>query len=95
MKKIIVLTAALSTAFLFSCEDDLNTKFLSEEEQAVIMDDAASDNVIEAVDYEIDFYSSSSDIINGINDGGKKSTFWPRWRYVDGEGPAVTVDPIG
>jgi hypothetical protein len=36
------------------------------------MDDAVADNVIEATDYEVDYYSSSSDIINGINNGGTK-----------------------
>lgn len=96
MKKEILFIAALSASFLLGCEEDqTSNKFLSEEEEAVIMEDAASDNVIEAMDYEVDYYSSSSDIINGINNGGKKSTHWPRWRYVDGEGPAVTVDPIG
>ena len=95
MKKIIILTAALSTAFLFSCQKDSKELVISDEELAIIMDDAASDNVIETKDYEVDYYSGSPDIINGINDGGKKSTFWPRGRYVNGEGPAVTVDPIG
>jgi len=97
MKKGILFIAALSTAFLFGCEEEQtnNQAFLSDEEEAVVMEDAASDNVIEAVDYEVDYYSSSSEIINGINDGAKKSTHWPRWRYADGEGPAVTVDPIG
>ena len=97
MKKAIILLAALSTAFLFGCEEEKtdNSRFLSEEEEAVIMEDAAADNVIEAMDYEVDYYSSSSEIINGINNGGKKSSNWPRWRYVNGEGPAVTVDPIG
>lgn len=95
MKKIIVLTAALATTLLFSCEKDPQVKSLTEEEQAIIMDDAVADNVIEATDYEVDYYSSSSDIIAGINDGGEKSSLWPRLRYLDGEGPAVTVDPIG
>jgi hypothetical protein len=58
------------------------------------MDDAASDNVIEATDYEVDFYSSSQETIDAINDS-KKSTSWRRGRYADGEGPAVTVDPTG
>lgn len=94
MKKIIILTAAISTAFLFSCQKDSADLTLSEEELAIIMDDAASDNVIETKDYEVDYYSGSPDIINSINNGGQKGS-WPRWRYVDGEGPAVTVDPIG
>jgi hypothetical protein len=96
MKKIVVLAAALSTAFLYSCEEDLNkgTEFLTEKEQAVVMDDAASDNVIEAVDYEVDYYSGSQEIIDGIN-GNKKSSEWLRWRYVDGVGPAITVNPAG
>jgi hypothetical protein len=95
MKKIIILTAALATTLLFSCEKDQEVKSLTEEEQAIIMDDAVADNVIEATDYEIDYYSSSSEIIAGINDGGKKSSFWPRLRYVNGLGPAVTVNPTG
>ena len=96
MKKSILFIAALATAVFFGCEEDLtdNTNLLTEEEEAVILDDAASDNVIEATDYEVDYYSSSDDIIKGIN-SGKKSTQWPRWRYVNGEGPAVTVDPTG
>ncbi|MGF1586447.1 MAG: hypothetical protein ACFCUM_14070 [Bacteroidales bacterium] len=95
MKKIIILTAALATAFLFSCQKDPQEKSLTEEEQAIIMDDAVADNVIEATDYEVDYYSSSSDIIKGINNGGTKSSFWPRGRYHNGLGPAVTVNPVG
>ncbi len=95
MKKIIILTAALSTAFLFSCQKDSKELVLSDQELAIIMDDAASDNLIETKDYEVDYYSGSPDIINSINNGGQKSSFWPRWRYVNGEGPALTVDPIG
>lgn len=98
MKKGIVLLALLSTAFLFSCEENLtedDAAALSEKEQAAIMDDAAADNVIESMDYEVDYYSSSQETIEKINNGGKKSSEWRRWRYVDGEGPSVTVDPIG
>ncbi|MFO7844631.1 MAG: hypothetical protein R6V16_12545, partial [Bacteroidales bacterium] len=95
MKKAIYLTAALTAVTLFSCEDDLTIKTdLTEQEEAVIMDDAASDNVIEASDYEVDFYTSSEETINEFNDE-KKSTWWHSGRYVNGEGPAVTVDPIG
>lgn len=95
MRRIIILTAALSTAFLFSCQKESNVLVLTDEEQAIIMDDAASDKVIETADYEVDYYSGSPDIINAINNGGNKSSLWPRWRYVNGEGPAVTVDPTG
>ena len=96
MKKGILFIAALSIAFLFGCEEDqTSNKFLTEEEEAVIMEDAASDNVIEAMDYEVDYYSSSRETIEGINEGNKKSSQWIRWRYADGVGPAVTVDPIG
>ncbi|MFO7827230.1 MAG: hypothetical protein R6V23_01305 [Bacteroidales bacterium] len=95
MKKAIYLTAALTAVTLFSCEDDLTNKTdLTEQEEAVIMDDAASDNVIEASDYEVDFYTSSEETINEFNDE-KKSIWWHSGRYVNGEGPAVTVDPIG
>jgi hypothetical protein len=96
MKKRIVLVAVLSAALFFGCEEDQTKgpKFLTEEEQAVIMEDAASDNVIEAMDYEVDYYTSSREIISGIN-GTKKSSQWRRWRYKDGTGPAVTVDPTG
>jgi hypothetical protein len=96
MKKSILFIAAFSTAIFFGCEENLtnNKSLLSEEEEAVITDDAASDNVIEATDYEVDYYSSSEETIDGIN-GTKKSTQWHRWRYVDGIGPAVTVDPTG
>jgi len=96
MKKRIVLITAVAAAFLFGCEKNLTNdiNLLSEEEEAVILEDAASDNVIEAMDYEIDYYTSSQDIIAGIN-LNKKSAQWRRWRYVNGEGPAVTVDPTG
>ncbi len=92
MKKVVLLTAALTSALFFSCQKE--SLLLSEEEQAIIMDDVVSDNVMEAASYEVDFYSSSSDIINSINNAGEKST-WPRWRYKNGVGPAVSVNPIG
>ena len=95
MQKGILFIAALSTALFFGCEEDQTNKFLTEEEEAVIMEDAASDNVIEAMDYEVDYYSSSQETIEGINEGNKKNSQWLRWRYADGVGPAVTVDPIG
>lgn len=95
MKRTILLIAAFSTAIFFGCEEDNTNKAkLTEEEEAVIMEDAAADNVIEAMDYEVDYYSSSQETIDGIN-GSKKSAEWRRPRYVDGEGPAVTVDPTG
>jgi hypothetical protein len=95
MKKAIYLAAAFTAVTLLSCEEDLtNNTDLTEQEEAVIMDDAASDNVIEATDYEVDFYSSSEETIDEINDE-KKSAWWYSGRYVNGEGPAVTVDPIG
>ena len=91
----ILLIAAFSTAIFFGCEEDnTDTAKLTEEEEAVIMEDAAADNVVEAMDYEVDYYSSSQETIDGIN-GSKKSTEWRRARYVDGEGPAITVDPTG
>ncbi|MFW5644453.1 MAG: hypothetical protein ACOCZL_00940 [Bacteroidota bacterium] len=98
MKTRIFLIAAATTAFLMGCEkepaDDMN--LFTEEEEAVIMEDAASDNVIEAMDYEVDFYTSSEDLIDGLS-GSKKSASaaeW-RWRYKNGAGPAITVDPTG
>ena len=97
MKKSIFLAVVASAVLFFGCEEE-ETKdkgLLTEEEEAVILEDAASDNVIEAMDYEVDYYTSSSQIINQINNGGKKNSQWLRWRYVDGEGPAVTVDPLG
>jgi hypothetical protein len=97
MKKSILLAVVASAVLFFGCEEE-ETKdkgLLTEEEEAVVLEDAASDNVIEAMDYEVDYYTSSSQIINQINNGGNKSSQWRRWRYVEGEGPAVTVDPIG
>jgi len=96
MKKSFLLITALLTGLFYGCEEDLtnDTNFLTEEEKAVIMDDAASDNVIEATNYEVDYYSSSQETIDSINQN-QKGTKWLRWRYVDGIGPAVTVDPIG
>ncbi|MFP4449122.1 MAG: hypothetical protein ACLFPH_10345 [Bacteroidales bacterium] len=96
MRKAIILTTAITAAIFVSCEDNLNNDnaMLTEQEEAIIKDDAASDDVVEATDYEVDFYSSSQETIDEINEG-KKSTSWRRERYVDGEGPAVTVDPTG
>lgn len=98
MKTRIFLIAAATVSFLMSCEkepaNDIN--LFTEEEEAVIMEDAASDNVIEAMDYEVDFYTSSQDLLDGLT-GSKKSTSaaeW-RWRYKNGVGPAITMDPTG
>lgn len=98
MKTRIFLITLAATAFLMSCEketaNDIN--LFTEEEEAVIMEDAASDNVIEAMDYEIDFYTSSGDLIDGLSASKKSASAasW-RWRYKNGVGPAVTVDPTG
>jgi hypothetical protein len=95
MRKSMFLIIASAAALLFGCEkepsNDIN--LFTEEQEAIIMEDAASDNVIEAVDYEVDFYTSSADIIDGLH-GNKKSAEW-KWRYKNGIGPAVTVDPTG
>ncbi len=98
MKKNILFITAIAIAFLMSCEKDPSNEvnLFTEEEEAVIMEDAASDNVIEAMDYEVDFYTSSQDLLDGLN-GSKKSASaaeW-RWRYKNGVGPAITVDPTG
>ncbi len=98
MKKSILFITAFATAFLMSCEknpsSDIN--LFTEEEQAIFLEDATSDNVIEAMDYEVDFYTSSGDLIDGLK-ASKKSTSaasW-KWRYKNGVGPEVTVNPTG
>ncbi len=85
MKKRIVLVAVISAALFFSCEEyqTKGPKFLTEEEQAVTMEDAAFDNVIEAMDNEVNYYTSSREIISGIN-GTKKNSQRLSWHYKDG-----------
>ncbi|PLX24394.1 MAG: hypothetical protein C0599_02310 [Salinivirgaceae bacterium] len=95
MKKLFVLLTVLSTVVFISCEKDEtdSVNILSDTEKAVITNDAAVDNVAEAADYEVDYFTGSSTAITGIS--GTKGYFPPRPRYVDGVGPAVTVDPVG
>lgn len=97
MKKLFFLIATLSTLFIMSCERDNElTGFdvLSEEEKAVVTNDAAADNLKESADYEIDYLTGSDAAIEGI-ENGTKGTQHHRPRYVDGVGPAITVDPVG
>ncbi|WP_462281673.1 hypothetical protein [Salinivirga cyanobacteriivorans] len=101
MKRVKFFIIALSTIAFFSCErqenDDLNNgSLLSDDEKAAITNDAAADDVTEALDYEVDYFTSSSEVIFEIEDDTQlKST--NRWglRYLDGEGPVITIDPAG
>lgn len=97
MKKLFVLFAALSTLLLLGCEKDNETTdldVLSVEEKAVVENDAAADNLTESADYEIDYLTGSDAAIEGIEDNSK-ATQHNRPRYVDGVGPAITVNPTG
>lgn len=97
MKKLLVLITALSTLFIMSCERDNELSgldVLSEEEKAVVTNDAAADNLKESADYEIDYLTGSDAAIEGIEDGTKGTQHY-RPRYVNGVGPAITVDPVG
>jgi hypothetical protein len=97
MKKQFVLIAAFSTLVLLGCEKNDETTgldVLTVEEKAVVENDAASDNLKETADYEVDFLTGSDAAIESIEDNSKNGPHH-RPRYVNGVGPAVTVDPIG
>ncbi len=97
MKNYIV-TAATVTALLFaSCEEKQTlsgTDLLTDNENAIVTNDAMVDNLQEAADYEVDYLAGSDASIGSIekSESGEKGR---RPRYVNGVGPAITVNPAG
>ena len=97
MKNYIV-TAATATALLFASREKNETlsgiDLLTDNENAIVTNDAMVDNLQEAADYEIDFLAGSDASMGSIekSDSGEKGR---RPRYVNGVGPTITVNPTG
>ena len=97
IKSLFVSVFTLTALLFVSCEKNeplTGIDLLSEEENAIVTNDAAVDNLQESADYEIDFLTGSDAAIDS-NENLEKSGSFLRPRYVDGVGPAVTVNPIG
>jgi len=92
MKKIILSVFVLALFTVFSCNQE-NNDFLSDEEEAMISNDAAVESVYESVNYETDFLTGSSENIAQIGGSNKVIGFWGR--YLLQVGPEIMVEPEG
>jgi len=99
MKRIIFLIISLTTLTYLSCEkeEDLvsSDTLLSDEEKAMITDDAAADDATEALEYEVDYFTGTAQSLSNLEGSNLKSINNWGMRYMGGEGPTVTVDPLG
>ena len=105
MKTNLILLAALSLVIFFSCNknDDFNSVELDQEDIAA--KETAVESSMSTVDYEIDYFSGSSDIMNSfaseVPTSSVKGNFKFKGvfgkvgfgdRYKIGKGPEVTID---
>lgn len=96
IKTLLFFVTIIPALFLLSCDRDeeLLGNILTDEQESVVTNDAATDNLSEAADYEIDYFTGSDQAIAGAEDVTKGTTIF-RPRYVDGVGPIVTINPVG
>lgn len=100
MKKQITILMIISGAFLLSCntEDNVDTltDLLTEKQEAIVTTDAAADDVSEEMDYEIDFFTGSNQIVSDLCNNSFNKNIQRRWqRYLLEVGPEITVEPEG
>lgn len=96
MKKLFLNLLLLLAITIVSCDKqtDPATSILTDNQEKYIEDDAAAVSETEAVEYETDYFTSSSTVITSLSGQTKNTTgFWQR--YINSVGPAVTIDPIG
>jgi hypothetical protein len=93
MKKLFFSLLALSTIILFSCNKEDGASLISSEEEAIVLNDAATETVMESADYEIDLFSGSTESINDAATGLKSTEQHPFWgRYRLGQAPTVILE---
>ena len=92
MKKIILSVFVISLVVLFSCNKN-DGDLLTSEEEGIITNDAAVESVYEALNYESDYFTGSSESISQLGGQDKISGFWRRYLYEIG--PEITVEPLG
>lgn len=98
MKKVLSILIALSFLTFFACEekDETVSEPITENEQMMIKTDAEADNIAEALDYEVDYFTSSSKAIEMLESNYKNTSKWG-WgsRFILGVAPDITIDPEG
>lgn len=98
MKKVITILIAIFLTTFYACEENEDTLSgkLTEEEEAMVTIDASADNVTEALDYEVDYFTSSTGSIESLEKNYKSSEQigWGR-RFLLGVAPEITVEPEG
>ena len=98
MKKIISILIALSLITFYACEEneDTVTEKITDEEEAMVTIDASADNVTEALDYEVDYFTSSTESVQSLGSSYKSTEElgWGR-RFLLGVAPEITVEPEG
>lgn len=95
MKNLFLSLLAIATIIMFSCnKDELgSSNLLSSEEEAIISNDAAAEEVSEVVDYEVDLFSGSTESISLVSSSLKTSgTDFFGGRYRFGLPPVITIE---
>jgi len=93
MKNLFFSLLALSTFILFSCNKEDGASLISSEEEAIILNDAAVETVMESTDYEVDLFSGSTESIDAVGSGLKSTEDYPFWgRYRFGKAPTVIIE---
>ena len=72
MKNLLLSLVVLASVFMFSCNKE-ETGIVSNEDEAIVSNDAAVDMVTDAADYEVELFTGSTESIN-LASGALKST---------------------
>lgn len=92
MKKLFLSLVAILSIALFSCNKEETTLFTNEDE-AIVSNDAAAEAVVESLDSEVDLFTSSTESINLVGGTLKSASDFPFWaRYVLGQVPDITIE---
>jgi hypothetical protein len=93
MKKLFLSLLALSTFVFFSCNKEETSSLISSEEEAIVLNDAAIETVMESTDYEVDLFTGSTESINEAGSGLKSTEHFPFWaRYRFGIPPTIIIE---
>jgi hypothetical protein len=91
MKRLFFALTALISVMFISCEKD--NGLISTEDEAIVLNDAAAEASVEAVDYEVDLFTGSDGAILLAGTTNKSTENGPFWgRYKLGQRPVITVE---
>lgn len=94
MKNLLLSLLAVVALVLFSCNKDESTpsNLINSEDEAIVANDAAAEEITEVADYEVDLFSGSTESINQAESSLKTTAdFW--WgRYRLGLPPVITIE---